>query len=58
MPAALVEQPLGVELANDWSALPAELHPSGLVLRRDERERAAELTHPRGSTNPVSQPLR
>ena len=58
LPAAFVEQQVGVELADDRRALAAELDPRRLVLRRDERERTPGLAHARGPSDAVGQPLR
>src|SRR2546430_16030578 len=57
MPAAFLNQLAGVELANLWRALPAELVPCQLVLGSDESERAPRLAHACGAADSVRQPL-
>src|SRR5450759_4168079 len=52
-PAAFLQEPVGIQLADVGRALPAELDPCQLILRRDERQRAASLTHPCGADDPV-----
>src|ERR1700674_2999417 len=57
-PAAFVEKLLGIDLADVRRPLAAELHPGRLVLRRDERERAAQLAHTRGAPDAMREPVR
>src|SRR5438132_3539753 len=45
VPAALVQEPLGVELTDVGSALAAELDPGQLVLWCDEGQRASRDAH-------------
>src|SRR5882762_6829327 len=58
VPAALVQVPLGVQLANLRSPLAAELDPVQLILWGHERECPPGNAHARGAADPVREPLR
>src|SRR5713101_9278487 len=57
LPAALVQEQLGVQLANVRSPLAAELDPGELILGGHERQRASRDAHARGAADPVGEPL-
>src|SRR5258708_24926357 len=58
MPAALVEQHSGVDFTDVRRPLAAELHPGRLILGRDERKRASQLSHPGRAPDAMGQPVR